>query len=99
MPISIANGIISSDPGNEMTFITNACLYSQTPITGWIQVNSVDLGNGLTGFKNFDNKYASARAAGDIIWVDSPGLNETFEVKDGLAKVVIGEGPRVIKVA
>jgi hypothetical protein len=45
------------------------------------------------------NKYASARAEGTITWQDSPSTNESFEVSNGLGKVIIGEGPRVIKVA
>ena len=87
-----------------MTLISNACLYSATPVSGWIVVNPVDLSNGLTAFQNAEtgpnlNKYASARAEGTITWQDSPSTNESFEVSNGLGKVIIGEGPRVIKVA
>lgn len=91
-----------------MILITNACLYSQSEPDEWLQVDRVDLGNGLTAYKfngNIsqilypDGKYASARANGIITAVDSVGPNETFIEENGLAKTKIGEGFRVIKVA
>ncbi len=91
-----------------MVLITDACLYSETEPNEWLQVNRVDLGNGLTAYQFTgnvnqilwpDNKYASARANGTIINVDNIGPNETFLEENGLAKTKIGEGFRVIKVA
>lgn len=81
-----------------MTLISNRCIYSGSDPTGIVQVEQIDLGNGFFAFKNSDNKYASARADGSITFVDTTGLNESFELKDGFGKVIIGEGPRVIKV-
>ena len=87
--------------------ITNACLYSPTPVTAWLNVNKITLPNGLTAYqltgnidqsKYPDGQYGSARASGDIIAVNNVSINESFLEENGVAKVKIGEGYRVLKV-
>jgi len=79
-----------------MTLISNACLYSQTPITGWFIVNPIHNADGLTSYQS-NGKYASARENGSIEFVDNIGAYESFhETTNGLAYTFTGEGPRVI---
>ena len=80
-----------------MILISNAAAFSKTEITGWLEVNPVSLPNQQTAFQS-GSKYASVRANGNIEFVDTIGINESFLVRNGTARADIGEGPRVLYV-
>jgi hypothetical protein len=87
-----------------MPFLTNAALYSQTPITGWTAVDRLDLGNGKTAYylpAGQTAAVASVRRLGVVVPMpaDNIGINETFTEHNGLASAVIGEGPFVLAIA
>lgn len=71
--------------------ISNAAVFSATPITGWIHVTLV--GKSL---KTDDGHNISVRANGNLEVNDNAGPNETF-TQDGKTLVaLIGEGYRVL---
>ena len=75
--------------------ITNAAIYSQTPVTGWLRVDPVDAGGGCVRLRK-DGHNLSVRADGNIEPNDNEGANETFAVRGDKLVADIGEGPRVI---
>ena len=82
--------------------ITNAALYSAIPITGWLEVDDLDLGGGKTAFylpSGQTTTVASVRANGIVIEVNNIAGNETFTINGQFAKATIGEGPRVLGLA
>lgn len=71
--------------------ITNAALYSETEITGWIHV--VQNGSLL---KTDDGHNVSVRKEGNIEFNDNEGANEQFTKSGSFLTASIGEGYRVL---